>query len=105
MVKVTRGQLNNAFEINCMYAFRATVSCSCAQALILRELSVIRDRAGSACLRELDKSNSPLIMALCGSKGEKKQISALFMRLFLHCCWQQICFMKGIQTIMNRIIF
>lgn len=41
-----------------------------AQALILRELSVIRDRAGSACLRELDKSNSPLIMALCGSKGK-----------------------------------
>lgn len=42
-----------------------------AQALILRELSVIRDRAGSACLRELDKSNSPLIMALCGSKGKR----------------------------------
>ncbi|MEE6520732.1 hypothetical protein FKM82_018658 [Ascaphus truei] len=40
------------------------------EALILRELSVIRDHAGSACLRELDKSNSPLIMALCGSKGE-----------------------------------
>lgn len=51
-------------------AFHATVLCSCAQALILRELSVIRDRAGSACLRELDKSNSPLIMALCGSKGK-----------------------------------
>lgn len=51
-------------------AFHATVFCSCAQALILRELSVIRDRAGSACLRELDKSNSPLIMALCGSKGK-----------------------------------
>lgn len=41
------------------------------QALILKELSVIRDRAGSACLRELDKSNSPLIMALCGSKGTR----------------------------------
>ncbi|XP_016368895.1 DNA-directed RNA polymerase III subunit RPC1-like [Sinocyclocheilus rhinocerous] len=39
------------------------------RALILKELSVIRDHAGSACLRELDKSNSPLIMALCGSKG------------------------------------
>lgn len=31
---------------------------------------MIRDHAGSACLRELDKSNSPLTMALCGSKGE-----------------------------------
>ncbi|KAL6087520.1 hypothetical protein STEG23_022173 [Scotinomys teguina] len=39
------------------------------EALILKELSVIRDHAGSACLRELDKSNSPLTMALCGSKG------------------------------------
>ena len=32
---------------------------------------MIRDHAGSACLRELDKSNSPLTMALCGSKGER----------------------------------
>lgn len=46
------------------------LSCSPPQALILKELSVIRDHAGSACLRELDKSNSPLTMALCGSKGE-----------------------------------
>ncbi|XP_023805326.1 DNA-directed RNA polymerase III subunit RPC1 isoform X1 [Oryzias latipes] len=47
------------------------------EALILRELSVIRDRAGSACLRELDKSNSPLIMALCGSKGSFINISQM----------------------------
>lgn len=40
------------------------------EAIILRELSVIRDYAGKACLRELDKSNSPLTMAVCGSKGE-----------------------------------
>ena len=39
------------------------------QAMILRELSVIRDHAGKACLRELHKSNSPLNMAICGSKG------------------------------------
>ena len=37
--------------------------------MILRELSVIRDHAGKACLRELHKSNSPLNMAICGSKG------------------------------------
>ncbi|KAA8581469.1 hypothetical protein FQN60_003050 [Etheostoma spectabile] len=42
-----------------------------------KELSVIRDRAGSACLRELDKSNSPLIMALCGSKGSFINISQM----------------------------
>lgn len=39
------------------------------QANILRELSVIRDHAGKACLRELHKTNSPLTMAICGSKG------------------------------------
>ena len=37
--------------------------------MILKELSVIRDHTGKACLRELDKSNSPLNMAICGSKG------------------------------------
>ena len=42
----------------------------CFQAVILKELSVIRDHAGKACLRELHKSNSPLTMAVCGSKGE-----------------------------------
>ncbi|XP_031416675.1 DNA-directed RNA polymerase III subunit RPC1 isoform X2 [Clupea harengus] len=47
------------------------------EALILRELSVIRDHAGSACLRELDKSNSPLVMALCGSKGSFINISQM----------------------------
>jgi DNA-directed RNA polymerase III subunit RPC1 len=39
------------------------------EAVILTELSVIRDHAGKACLKELDPSNSPLIMALSGSKG------------------------------------
>uniref|UniRef100_A0A8D0VY18 DNA-directed RNA polymerase subunit n=2 Tax=Sus scrofa TaxID=9823 RepID=A0A8D0VY18_PIG len=47
------------------------------EALILKELSVIRDHAGSACLRELDKSNSPLTMALCGSKGSFINISQM----------------------------
>jgi hypothetical protein len=40
------------------------------QAVVLRELSVIRDHAGKACLRELHTSNSPLTMAVCGSKGK-----------------------------------
>ena len=39
------------------------------EAVILKELSVIRDHAGKACLNELHPTNSPLIMALCGSKG------------------------------------
>lgn len=48
-----------------------TSTCCLLQAMILRELSVIRDHAGKACLRELHKSNSPLNMAICGSKGTK----------------------------------
>lgn len=39
------------------------------EAVILKELSVIRDHAGRACLKELHPSNSPLVMALSGSKG------------------------------------
>lgn len=39
------------------------------EAVILKELSVIRDHAGKACLKELPRSNSPLVMALSGSKG------------------------------------
>ncbi|KAK2176857.1 hypothetical protein NP493_625g00001 [Ridgeia piscesae] len=47
------------------------------EAIILKELSVIRDHAGKACLRELDKSNSPLNMAICGSKGSFINISQM----------------------------
>lgn len=39
------------------------------EAVILKELSVIREHAGQACLAELHPTNSPLIMALSGSKG------------------------------------
>lgn len=47
------------------------------EAVILKELSVIRDHAGKACLRELHKTNSPLIMAICGSKGSFINISQM----------------------------
>ncbi|CAB4015852.1 DNA-directed RNA polymerase III subunit RPC1 [Paramuricea clavata] len=47
------------------------------EAVILGELSVIRDHAGKACLRELHKSNSPLTMAVCGSKGSFINISQM----------------------------
>ena len=35
----------------------------------MSELSAIREHAGQVCHRELHKTNSPLIMAQCGSKG------------------------------------
>ncbi|XP_012263608.2 DNA-directed RNA polymerase III subunit RPC1 [Athalia rosae] len=47
------------------------------EAMILKELSVIRDHAGKACLKELHPSNSPLVMALCGSKGSYINISQM----------------------------
>lgn len=47
------------------------------EAVILKELSVIRDRAGDACLKTLDRHNSPLIMAICGSKGSFINISQM----------------------------
>ncbi|XP_076289845.1 DNA-directed RNA polymerase III subunit RPC1-like [Lasioglossum baleicum] len=47
------------------------------EAMILRELSVIRDHAGKACLKELHPSNSPLVMALSGSKGSFINISQM----------------------------
>lgn len=39
------------------------------EAMILKELSAIREHAGKACMTQLKPSNSALIMALCGSKG------------------------------------
>ncbi|CAF0829663.1 unnamed protein product [Brachionus calyciflorus] len=47
------------------------------EAVILKELSVIRDKAGDACLKTLDRHNSPLIMAICGSKGSFINISQM----------------------------
>lgn len=47
------------------------------EAVILKELSVIRDRAGKACLKELGTHNSPLVMALAGSKGSFINISQM----------------------------
>eukprot|EP00731_Ephydatia_muelleri_P022715 Em0015g298a len=47
------------------------------EAKILHELSVIRESAGKACKSELHHTNSPLIMALSGSKGSFINISQM----------------------------
>ena len=47
------------------------------QAVILRELSVIRESAGKVCKQELHHTNSPLTMALSGSKGSFINISQM----------------------------
>jgi len=47
------------------------------EANILHELSTIRDKAGKSSLTALHKSNAPLTMALCGSKGSFINISQM----------------------------
>ncbi|XP_011874550.1 PREDICTED: DNA-directed RNA polymerase III subunit RPC1 [Vollenhovia emeryi] len=44
---------------------------------ILTELSVIRENVGRACLKELHPTNTPLTMALSGSKGSFINISQM----------------------------
>ncbi|EFN78064.1 DNA-directed RNA polymerase III subunit RPC1 [Harpegnathos saltator] len=44
---------------------------------ILKELSAIRDHGGKVCLKELAPGNSPLIMAISGSKGSFINISQM----------------------------
>ena len=38
---------------------------------------MIRDKAGDACLKNLDRHNAPLTMAICGSKGSYINISQM----------------------------
>ncbi|OQV22502.1 DNA-directed RNA polymerase III subunit RPC1 [Hypsibius exemplaris] len=47
------------------------------EASMLQELSTVRDRMGKICLESLPKSNAPLIMAQCGSKGSVINISQM----------------------------
>ncbi|PKY40391.1 beta and beta-prime subunits of DNA dependent RNA-polymerase [Rhizophagus irregularis] len=48
-------------------------------------LSKVRDDAGQICMTELNKYNAPLIMATCGSKGSKINVSQM-----VACVGQQI---------------
>ncbi|CAG8562176.1 2317_t:CDS:10 [Ambispora gerdemannii] len=48
-------------------------------------LSKVRDDAGQICMTELNKHNAPLIMATCGSKGSKINVSQM-----VACVGQQI---------------
>lgn len=47
------------------------------EAVILKELSSIRELAAKACFRELHPTNSALIMAQSGSKGSNINISQM----------------------------
>ncbi|KAK7206823.1 putative DNA-directed RNA polymerase III subunit [Myxozyma melibiosi] len=48
-------------------------------------LSKVREEVGEICIRELPKSNAPLIMATCGSKGSTINVSQM-----VACVGQQI---------------
>lgn len=43
------------------------------EALISAVLSKVRDEVGKVCMEELSRHNAPLIMATCGSKGERNK--------------------------------
>ena len=47
------------------------------ESIINKELSEIRDHAGKACVKELGRKNSPLLMAMCGSKGSLINVSQM----------------------------
>lgn len=47
------------------------------EAVMLKELSGIREQAAKACFRELHRTNSALIMSLSGSKGSNINISQM----------------------------
>ncbi|KAG5357864.1 DNA-directed RNA polymerase III subunit RPC1 [Yarrowia sp. B02] len=40
-------------------------------------LSKVREEVGEVCIKELEKSNAPLIMATCGSKGSTLNVSQM----------------------------
>ncbi|KRY41933.1 DNA-directed RNA polymerase III subunit RPC1 [Trichinella spiralis] len=47
------------------------------EAIVLRELSDVRNQTGQACFNQLNVYNSPLTMAMCGSKGSVINISQM----------------------------
>ncbi|GAA6029739.1 hypothetical protein JCM8097_001026 [Rhodosporidiobolus ruineniae] len=49
------------------------------------DLSKVRDEVGEICMTELSRNNAPLIMATCGSKGSKINVSQM-----VACVGQQI---------------
>lgn len=63
----------NCFEM----LSRPSETLESVEGAVLKALSEIRDSAGKLCVKELHKTNSPLIMAQCGSKGSYINISQM----------------------------
>ncbi|GAA5927574.1 hypothetical protein JCM3775_006021 [Rhodotorula graminis] len=55
------------------------------ESVISGDLSRVRDQVGEICMEELSRNNAPLIMATCGSKGSKINVSQM-----VACVGQQI---------------
>ncbi|GJN89850.1 hypothetical protein Rhopal_002839-T1 [Rhodotorula paludigena] len=55
------------------------------ESMISGDLSRVRDQVGEICMDELSRNNAPLIMATCGSKGSKINVSQM-----VACVGQQI---------------
>ncbi len=56
---------------------RHRINASDLENSLQQELSLVRETAGSACLSELPRDNSALIMAVSGSKGSALNISQM----------------------------
>lgn len=47
------------------------------ESLLNSTLSKVRETVGDNCIQHLDRYNKPLIMALCGSKGNAVNLSQM----------------------------
>lgn len=47
------------------------------ESLLNNTLSKVRETVGDNCISQLDRFNKPLIMALCGSKGNAVNLSQM----------------------------
>ncbi|KAH8918847.1 DNA-directed RNA polymerase III subunit C1 [Atractiella rhizophila] len=55
------------------------------EAVMIGTLSRVREKLGDTCMEELTRQNAPLIMAICGSKGSKINVSQM-----VACVGQQV---------------
>lgn len=64
---------------------QTTTAAATMEMCISKILSKVRDDCGNACINELSRGNSPVIMQECGSKGSKINVSQM-----IACVSQQI---------------
>jgi len=71
--KLVLSGYNKCFEM----LSKPSTTLESSEGAVLNALSEIRESAGKLCVQELHKTNTPLIMSLCGSKGSNINISQM----------------------------